>query len=67
MQTKGLNSISGAEGKIIRTKIVLDFNGERMQSDVTAERALSHGEKKTDNHKQGSVAYPSKSSSAAAL
>lgn len=68
MQTKGLNSISGAEGKIIRTKcFVLDFNGERMQSDVTAERALSHGEKKTDNHKQGSVAYPSKSSSAAAL
>lgn len=40
MQTKGLNSISGAEGKIIRTKcFVLDFNGERMQSDVTAERA----------------------------
>lgn len=45
MQTKGLNSKSGAEGKIIRTKIiVLDFNGEQMQSDVTAERALSHGE-----------------------
>lgn len=68
LQTKGLNSKSRAEGKIIRTKcFVLDFNGERMQSDVTAERALSHGEKKTDNHKQGSVAYPSKSSSAAAL
>lgn len=67
LQTKGLNSKSRAEGKIIRTKcFVLDFNGERMQSDVTAERALSHGEK-TDNHKQGSVAYPSKSSSAAAL
>lgn len=65
---QGTELITGAEGKIIRTKcFVLDFNGERMQSDVTAERALSHGEKKTDNHKQGSVAYPSKSSSAAAL
>lgn len=66
---QGLNSKSGAEGKIIQTKyFYLDFYGEQMQSNVTAERAeWWRVEDRFNKHKQGSVAYPSKSRSAAAL
>lgn len=47
---------------------ILDFYGEQMQSNVTAERAeWWRVEDRFNNHKQGSVAYPSKSRSAAAL